>query len=212
MNETVNVKQNLKIHGALNKVAPAPSQKLNSDLELTDPYGYDFKVDSKRINDIGEVYVMEPDRSRNGGLNYSASNSTLQAEGGKRTTDSINQEEDEYQTRTRQKSLGTEYGEAQTNSELPLIMKEGQEAFYANNEVNQQGRPKKKKKKAPSNLTGGVKKAEDHALLNGEKPLTVQALNFMFQDRQDEFEFAVERPDWKYPQHIKIEKSKSYKK
>ena len=57
-----------------------------------------------------------------------------------------------------------------------------------------------------------MKKAEDHALLNGEKPLTVQALNFMFQDRQDEFEFAVERPDWKYPQHTKIEKSKSYKK
>lgn len=39
------------------------------------------------------------------------------------------------------------------------------------------------------------------------KPLTVQNLNAMFQERQDIFEYPEERPDWKYPKYVKIEKA-----
>ena len=42
------------------------------------------------------------------------------------------------------------------------------------------------------------------------KPLTVERLNMMFTEKQDTFEFPQEKPDWKYPKYIKIEKSKRY--
>jgi len=50
---------------------------------------------------------------------------------------------------------------------------------------------------------------EDEALLNYEKPLTVQALNLMFQAKQDIFEYPQERPDWKYPYMVRIERHKN---
>ena len=53
---------------------------------------------------------------------------------------------------------------------------------------------------------------EDENINNMTKPLTVQELNNMFQDKQDVFEFPHEKPDWKYPQHVKIEKLKRIKK
>jgi len=33
----------------------------------------------------------------------------------------------------------------------------------------------------------------------------------MFQERRDIFEFEKERDDWKYPQYVKIEKTRRYK-
>lgn len=38
--------------------------------------------------------------------------------------------------------------------------------------------------------------------------MTVAALNYMFSERQDIFEFQQEIADWKYPQHIKVSKQK----
>ena len=45
--------------------------------------------------------------------------------------------------------------------------------------------------------------------MDGEKPLTVAQLNYMFNEKQDVFEFQTERADWKYPKHVKVQKSKS---
>ena len=48
---------------------------------------------------------------------------------------------------------------------------------------------------------------EDEEILNMMKPLTVSALNRMFQEKQDIFESLQERDDWKYPKYVTIEKS-----
>jgi hypothetical protein len=52
---------------------------------------------------------------------------------------------------------------------------------------------------------------EDQDIIDMVKPLTVQNLNVMFQERQDIFEYPKDNPDWKYPKHVKISKTKSYK-
>ena len=72
----------------------------------------------------------------------------------------------------------------------------------------------KKKKKKTQKIRGHLESTngsmvEDEALLNYEKPLTVQALNLMFQAKQDIFEYPQERPDWKYPYMVRIERHKN---
>lgn len=47
-------------------------------------------------------------------------------------------------------------------------------------------------------------RVEDRSILNMTKALTVSALNQMFSDRVDIFEYAQERDDWKFPRYVKI--------
>lgn len=75
-----------------------------------------------------------------------------------------------------------------------------------------QGTAGKKKKKTRSNeaVMAQGSSVDDQGILDMVKPLTVQNLNVMFQEKQDIFEYPNDKPDWKYPRHVKIAKTKRY--
>ena len=76
-----------------------------------------------------------------------------------------------------------------------------------------QGAAGKRKKKAMTKeavMAQNSGNVDDQDILDMVKPLTVQNLNVMFQEKQDIFEYPNDKPDWKYPRHVKIAKTKGY--
>jgi hypothetical protein len=78
--------------------------------------------------------------------------------------------------------------------------------------IDVQGTAGKKKKKTRSNeaVMAQGSGVDDQGILDMVKPLTVQNLNVMFQEKQDIFEYPNDKPDWKYPKHVNIAKTKRY--
>ena len=100
-------------------------------------------------------------------------------------------------------------GIVKTSAELEKE-KQQQQQIQQESEQFEKIMKKRKKKENDVNLPA-ENQVNDQDIVNMQKPLTVQYLNQMFQERHDVFEYPNERADWKYPQHVKIEKTKGHK-